>query len=342
MLYQLVQMILKNHSLLHFNSFGIDVNAMYYACLNEFGQIHKQMASIISTGDVFLILGAGSNLLFTSNYKGVIVHNCLKGIDTVSEDSRNVYIRASAGENWDEFVALMVEKGYGGLENLSLIPGSTGSSPVQNIGAYGVEVKDRIVEVEGYSIPDLKFQILKNEECRFNYRDSIFKNELKGRFLITAVVFKLDKHPVFNLKYGAVETLFRNKEVQDLKSLRETIIEIRRSKLPDPSEYGNAGSFFKNPVVSVQTFNNLIKQFTNVPGYPSGIDSIKIPAAWLIEKAGWKGVRDGDVGTWSLQPLVIVNYGSATGREIFKFSEKIKQSVFEKFEIELVREVNVI
>jgi UDP-N-acetylmuramate dehydrogenase len=332
----------KNFSLLKLNTFGIDVLAARYICLNDVSKLPDAMTYASSLNEGFLVLGEGSNLLFTRNFNGLVIHNCLKGIELLSENDSEVVFRVQAGENWDGLVKTMVEKGFGGLENLSIIPGSVGSAPVQNIGAYGVEVKDSIVHVEGYTLPHLEFRVLQNEECRFSYRNSIFKNELKNHFIITAVVFKLRKHPVFELKYGPVENLFRQKEVQELKSLRETIIEIRRSKLPEPSEFGNAGSFFKNPVLSASIFSKIKIKYNDVPFHATDNDMVKVPAAWFIEQAGWKGVREGNVGTWRLQPLVIVNYGNATGSEVYNFSEKIRVSVVEKFGVELEREVNVI
>ena len=335
-------MLVEKQSLRVLNTFAVDVNTRFYASISKIGQIHEFFPEIFRTGMDYLILGEGSNLLFTADFPGVIIHNKLKGIEKISEDKEHVLLRACAGENWDNFVEMTVQKGYGGLENLSLIPGSVGSSPVQNIGAYGVEAKDRIVQVEGYTLPGLDFRIIKKEDCQFGYRDSIFKNEWKGRFFITAVVFKLDKHPVFELGYGAVAEVFRKKEKQDLLSLRDTIIEIRKSKLPDPQEFGNAGSFFKNPVVTLAQYEGLKAKWAVIPGHSAGAGLVKIPAAWLIEKAGWKGVREGNVGTWKWQPLVIVNYGSASGKEIFEFSEGIRKSVLEKFGIGLEREVNVV
>lgn len=335
-------MILENQSLHHLNTFGLDIKSRYYTCLKEVSQFEELRSSLLRWGSKYLILGEGSNILFTKDYDGSIIHMCFKGIDLISEDKRSAEIKVYAGENWDDFVEICVAKGLFGLENLSLIPGSVGSSPVQNIGAYGVEVKDRIINVEGYSLPELKFTVFKNEECRFSYRDSIFKQELKNRFLITAVVFRLDKHPVYTLKYGNLEERFRQKETQNLRTLRETIIEIRRDKLPDPLKFGNAGSFFKNPVIPVSHYNKLKQQWVDIPCHTAGNIGIKVPAAWLIEKAGWKGIRNGDVGTWEFQPLVIVNYGAATGKEILEFSEKIRESVLKKFGVGLEREVNVI
>lgn len=334
-------MLIRNYPLKNLNSFRIDTSADYYFKLNDQSHLKELFKEIKIRKINFLVLGEGSNVLFTTNFKGLIIHNCLKGFEIMYEHSNQIALKVFAGENWDKFVETMVDKGYGGLENLSFIPGSVGASPVQNIGAYGAEVKDRIIQVEGYSLPDLSYLILKNEDCKFAYRDSIFKREKKERFIITAVVFLLDKNPVFNLSYGNLSNLFYKKPVQTLKTLRETVVEIRKARLPDISEFANAGSFFKNPVISIEKYERIKQLYNDIPGYPAGNNELKVPAAWLIEKAGWKGVREGDSGTWPAQPLVIVNYGTASGKEVFLFSEKIKINVLEKFDIELIREVNV-
>ncbi len=331
----------ENYSLKRLNTFGCDVKTRHYAKLSDPAQIKDIFKEIVHNAYNFMILGEGSNILFINDFEGMVVHNVLKGLKCEYEDNNKVVIKVASGENWDDFVAYCVKMNYGGIENLSLIPGSAGSSPVQNIGAYGVEVKDRIIHVEGYLLPHLEYTVLKNEECRFSYRDSIFRNELKNRFLITAVVFSLDKHPVFELRYDMVNELFHKKDKQNLVTLRETIMEIRKSKLPDPKEFGNAGSFFKNPVISCDKYERMKNQWPDFPGHPSAGDSMKISAAWLIEKSGWKGVREGDAGIWNSQPLVIVNYGCAGGKEIFNFSEKIRKSVYRKFRIKLEREVYV-
>ena len=334
-------MFIQNYSLLPHNSFGVDIFAGYYTQLTQVDQVPCLMRETLKRNLNYIILGEGSNMLFTRNFDGLVIHNCLKGIEKISEDEKEIWCRVGAGENWDTFVSRMVESNYGGVENLSLIPGSVGASPVQNIGAYGAEVKDCIVSVEGYTLPESEFMVFNNEECRFGYRESIFKNEWKNRFLVTSVVFRLSKYPVLNTEYGDVKGIFMNKPEQSLKTLRETIMEIRGRKLPDIREFGNAGSFFKNPVISALEYGKLKERWPGIPGYEAGNEGIKIPAAWLIEKTGWKGVREGRTGSWPLQPLVLVNYGSATGMEIFEFSEKIRISVFKQFGIGLMREVNV-
>jgi UDP-N-acetylmuramate dehydrogenase len=334
--------IFEHYSLKNRNTFGLDVSCRYFFEATNLSDLHSFFKDGSRPLDRLMILGEGSNILFTKDYDGTIIHPALKGIEKLSEDSQNVMVKAMAGENWDDFVKYCVKKNWSGLENLSLIPGSVGSSPIQNIGAYGAEVKDSIFEVEGFFIETGEEKTFPNHECRFAYRNSIFKQELKKRFLITSVTFNLFKIHHFKLGYGQVEKEFLKKPVQDLASLRQTIIEIRESKLPDPSKTGNAGSFFKNPVIQNSKFKILRSRFRDVPSYSAGEDQTKIPAAWLIEQAGWKGVREGNTGTYPSQPLVIVNYGGASGREIFLFARRIMDSVKEKFGLELEMEVNLV
>jgi UDP-N-acetylmuramate dehydrogenase len=331
--------IFENHPLREYNTFGVNVRADKFVQIDYPEQLKKIF--LHHKPEKYLIIGEGSNLLFIDDFKGTIVHPAIKGIQFVKENEPYVEIIASCGENWDSFVDYCCRHNYYGIENLSLIPGTTGSAPVQNIGAYGVEVKDHIKWVEGLDIESGEMKKIMARDCEFGYRTSIFKEKLKNRFLITSVCFQLSLYPEFVLNYGNVDQVFKQKSRQDLLSLRETIIEIRKSKLPDPIEYGNAGSFFKNPVISIHQFSDLNNDYPEMPSYPAG-DMIKIPAAWLIEKAGWKDVREKNIGTWPLQPLVIVNYGGASGKDIFEFSEKIRKAVEEKFSIQLEREVTVI
>ena len=333
--------ILENYSLKNHNTFGFDVKARSFIRFGKTAEILDFLDGNDLGDKEFMILGGGSNILFLGDFDGMILHPHILGIETVREDDLFIDLRVGAGENWDQFVGYCVREGYSGLENLSLIPGMVGSAPVQNIGAYGVEVKNRILRVDGVHLQKKKLQTIYAEECGFGYRQSIFKQDLKNRFLITHVYFRLDKQPRFELGYGILEQEFRKKKKQDAASLRETIIDIRSAKLPDPAVFGNAGSFFKNPVLTVKTFGELRDMHPGLPSYPSG-EQIKIPAAWLIEKAGWKGIRENDTGTWPQQPLVIVNYGKATGREVFEFSEQIRASVKKQFGIDLEREVSVI
>lgn len=333
--------LLENYPLKELNTFGFDVKARYFIRFETPGEILTFLDSHQPGDYNYMILGEGSNMVFTADYDGLILQPAISGIDILNEDDLYVEVKAGAGENWDNFVSYCVQHGWSGLENLSLIPGMTGSAPVQNIGAYGVEVRDRIIWVEGVYLDEKKKDRIYAEDCRFGYRNSIFKQELKNRFLITHVCFRLDKHPRFELGYGILEQEFKKKKKHNTASLRETIIEIRSAKLPDPAQIGNAGSFFKNPVLPVKAFGLLQEKYPDLPSYPSG-ENIKIPAAWLIEKAGWKGVREKDTGTWPRQPLVIVNYGNATGREVFEFSEQIRLSVKKQFDIDLEREVNIV
>lgn len=333
--------ILENYPLKDLNTFGFDVRSKYFVRISS----TDELTSFLETTDLadytYMILGEGSNIVFRGDYDGLILHPAIKGMEVIREDDLFVDMRVGAGENWDQFVGYTVEKGLSGMENLSLIPGMVGSAPVQNIGAYGVEIKDRVLWVEGIYLENNERGKIFAEDCQFGYRQSIFKKELKNRFFITHVCFRLDKHPRFVLGYGIVEQEFRKKKKQDPAALRETIIEIRSAKLPDPSVTGNAGSFFKNPVIEVKEFGLLQEKYPAVPSYPAG-ENIKLPAAWLIEKAGWKGVREKDTGTWPQQPLVIVNYGHATGEEVFEFSEQIRQSIINQFGIDLEREVNIV
>ena len=335
-------MIRENYSLITHNSFNLDVTAKFFLEAES----QQELVGYIKREDInaipFLIIGEGSNLLFIKDFNGLIIHPAIKGFKIIKETKNEVLINVGAGENWDEFVKYAVNNSLGGIENLSLIPGSVGASPVQNIGAYGVEVKNNIVEVNGIDLADNTLMTLSKDDCAFDYRTSIFKKELKNRFIITSVTFSLSKNPQFELSYGPVKQKFMGKKEQNLESLRQTIIEIRQSKLPDPKVYGNAGSFFKNPIINIKKFEKLMLENPSIPSYPAGDNLVKIPAAWLIEKAGWKGKREGNTGSFPSQPLVIVNYGGATGMEILDFSLKIQKSVMELFDIELEREVNIV
>jgi len=335
-------MIRENYSLKSLNTFGIDARSGYFFEARTQEELTEFISEDRLQNSPFLIIGEGSNILFTGDYNGWVIHPNMKGIQILEENDKEVLIKAMAGEHWDDLVSFTTGRGWGGLENLSLIPGSVGASPVQNIGAYGVEIKDRIMNVEGILLPENNLKTIPREGCHFSYRNSIFKQELKNRFIICSVAFRLDKNPDFILDYGPVREQFSNKDIQDVTGLRETIIGIRNQKLPDPGIYGNAGSFFKNPVIDNTQLEILRKSFPGIPSYSKALRSSKIPSAWLIEKAGWKGVREGNAGTWPSQPLVIVNYGGATGAEILQFSRKIQDSVKNIFGIDLESEVNII
>jgi len=333
----------ENYSLKNYNTFGVEASARYFFEFTEESDLITFLISNESWRETeILILGGGSNMLFINDFGGLILHPNIPGIKIIKEDRQNVWIEAGCGENWDGFVSYCTEAGYGGIENLSLIPGNAGAAPVQNIGAYGQEVADVIELVRGFDLKLNRSVEYNAQECKFEYRNSIFKSELKNQFVITSVVFKLEKFPRFKLDYGNLNEKVMSLGDITLNNIREAVIEIRSSKLPDPAEIGNAGSFFKNPVVE-STFAEEIKaEFPDIPVYNAGDNHVKLAAGWLIEKAGWKGYRENDSGVHQKQALVIVNYGRATGREIFDMSEKIRSSVLEKFGIALEREVNCI
>jgi UDP-N-acetylmuramate dehydrogenase len=333
----------ENYSLKRHNTFGIDAHAKYFFEFTEPDDLLVFLHSNESLKDEkLMVIGEGSNILFLNDFDGLVIHPNIPGIQIVKEDRQNIWIEVGAGEVWDEFVQYAVDFRLGGVENLSLIPGSVGAAPVQNIGAYGQEVGNVVEKVKGFDLNTLRNREFSAEHCEFGYRSSIFKYNLKNSFIITSVVFRLEKFPEFILNYGQVEEKAKGKGDINLSTIREAIIEIRQSKLPDVKELGSAGSFFKNPEVDSELAEQLKNQFENIPVYPATNGKAKLAAGWLIEKAGWKGVREGEVGVHEKQALVLVNYGNSTGQQIYDFSEKIKQSVFEKFGVELEREVNCV
>jgi len=333
----------EDYSLKQLNTFGIDARAKYFFEFTEPDDLLVFLNSNESLKEEKLIvIGEGSNILFLNDFDGLVIHPNIPGIQIVKEDRQNICIEVGAGEIWDEFVQYIVDFGLGGIENLSLIPGSVGAAPVQNIGAYGQEVGNVVARVKGFDLATKLTPEFSGEQCEFGYRSSIFKSALKNSFIITSVVFRLEKFPEYILNYGQVEEKAKAKGEVNLKTIREAIIEIRQSKLPDVKELGNAGSFFKNPEVDTEFAEQLKLQFENIPVYPAKNGKTKLAAGWLIEKAGWKGIREGAVGVHEKQALVLVNYGNATGQQIYDFSEKIKQSVFEKFGVDLEREVNCV
>lgn len=331
----------QNISLKPYNSFGIDVKAAYFA---EFNNENEAVELLQEYGKYRpLILGGGSNILFKGNYEGIVLRNKIKGIRIVKENTTEAVIECGGGEVWNDLVNFAVSRNLGGLENLSLIPGSAGAAPIQNIGAYGVEQKDSFESLEAFLINKKTIQVFEANDCAFGYRDSIFKRTLKGNFVILKVRYRLSKFPVINTEYGAIREKLNALGITapGIADVSKAVTEIRKSKLPDPAIIGNAGSFFKNPIVSHEMFIHLKSQYPNIPSFPAE-NGIKIPAAWLIETCGWKGYRKGDAGCHIHQPLVLVNYGKASGNEIYNLSEEILQSVKERFGIVLEREVNVI
>ncbi|MBL1219642.1 UDP-N-acetylmuramate dehydrogenase [Chryseobacterium sp. L7] len=335
----------ENFSLQPYNTFGVDVNAKYFIEVQTIDELKKAVLYSKDHHLSVLFLGGGSNILLTKNFDGLAIKLSLKGISEEDLSENEVLVTAKAGENWHELVLYSLEKNYGGLENLSLIPGNVGTSPMQNIGAYGTEIKDIFVSCTVLDLENLEIKIFGLEDCRFGYRDSIFKQEGKGKYVILEVSFKLTKknHHI-KTEYGAIKTELENLGITNptIQDVSKAVINIRQSKLPDPNVIGNAGSFFKNPTIPLTQFEELKQKFENIPGYPNG-DVVKVPAGWLIEQCGWKGKQIGNAASHKLQALVIVNAtGNATGKEIFDFSTEIIRSVEEKFGITLEREVNII
>lgn len=334
--------ISKHVSLLPFNTFGIDVKTDYlieYFSVEELSAILK---SELVTSSRLLHVGSGSNLLFLNDFDGVVLHSQLKSIDLLTTDEQSVYVEVGAGVAWDDFVDFAVNKGWGGVENLSLIPGETGAAAVQNIGAYGVEVQSVIDRVKTVEVESGEIREFSNAECEYGYRESIFKTMLKGKYIVTSVVFRLECVPTFTLDYQHLEDEVRKNGDLSLANVRQTIIAIRQSKLPDPAVQGNAGSFFMNPVIPKSLFVQLQSQFPEIPHYYVSETDEKVPAAWLIDKCGWKGKQIGKAAVHDKQALVLVNKGGATGAEIVFLAEQIQLSVKEKFGIELRPEVNYI
>ena len=333
---------IQNISLKAFNTFGIDVSARQFITCTSIQELSEIL--FINKGNPLLILGGGSNMLFTKDFNGTVIKNEIKGISIVKEDDQHIYIKAGGGEVWQDFVTYCVDHNYGGIENLSLIPGTVGASPIQNIGAYGVEIKDTFHELTAYHIEDNKLLTFNKEECKFGYRDSIFKNEYKNKLFIVDVTFRLDKHPIFKTSYGDIEAKIKEQhiEVLNVKAISDIICDIRKSKLPDPAVVGNAGSFFKNPVVDKAVSNAILANYPTAPHFKVDDLHDKIPAAWLIEQCGWKGKSDGEVGCHAKQPLVLINLGKADGQSIYNLSQKIMDSVKKKFGVALEREVNIL
>ena len=338
----------ENRSLKAYNTFGVDVSAKYFvevSSVEELIEIFKNAPPQKRSNSKTLFLGGGSNILLTKDFEGLVIQLNLKGISEEIVNENEVLVTSQAGENWHEFVAYCLNKNYGGLENLSLIPGNVGTSPMQNIGAYGTEIKDTFVRCKVLNLETLEVEEFDHEKCNFGYRESIFKREGKGKYVILEVTFKLTrKEHLIKTEYGAIQSELANLGIENptIQEVSKAVINIRQSKLPDPKVLGNAGSFFKNPTIALSQFEDLKGKFSTIPGYPNG-DFVKVPAGWLIEQCGWKGKQIGNVASHELQSLVIVNKtGNASGKEIFDFSTIIIESVKEKFGIELEREVNII
>ena len=330
-------------SLKPYNTFGINVYAESFVSVTSLSNLKK----IISENKDVFILSGGSNVLFTKNIVKPVVHIDLKGKEILENSNKTdfVFIKAQAGENWHEFVLWCLDRNFGGLENLSLIPGNVGTSPMQNIGAYGVEIKDCFYELEALEIKTGKIKTFNKEDCNFGYRESVFKNIYKGKYIIVNVTFQLSKNKhQQNTSYGAIQKAFDDKQIENptIKDISNAVIAIRQSKLPDPKKIGNSGSFFKNPVIPILQFNKLEKEYPNIPHYPISDKLVKVPAGWLVEQCGFKGKRFGDAGVHKNQALVLVNYGNATGKEIFNLAQKILKSVSNTFGIDLEIEVNVL
>lgn len=333
----------RNKSLKKHNTFGINVKAAEFIKINSEKELTETL-SIHKERNIFILSG-GSNMLLTQNLEALVLHIAIKGITTSSQPDSSVLVSANAGENWHDFVQFCIDNNFGGLENLSLIPGYVGSAPIQNIGAYGVELKDSFISCEAIHVTSGVKKHFTKEECNFGYRNSIFKNELKGKYIITKVTFRLTtKDHVLNTSYGAIENALKEKNITSptIKDISEAVIAIRKSKLPDPKEIGNSGSFFKNPVITSENFAELQKLHPDIPFYQVDKNNTKIPAGWLIEQSGFKGKRWGDAGVHAKQALVLVNYDNASGQELLELSKRIQKTVKEKFGIILETEVNII
>ena len=335
--------ILQNYCLKNYNTFGIAAKAKYFASFSSEAELTALLRNNICKTEALFILGGGSNILLTQDFEGIVLANNIKGIDVISEDEQSISIEVGAGEVWHDFVLWSINQNLSGIENLALIPGLVGASPMQNIGAYGTEVKDVITKVSYIEIETGLQKEITTSECNFGYRNSIFKEELRGKVVITKVVYKLSKTPLNNIKYGAItEELKRLKKQPSPASIAQAVINIRSSKLPDPKVLGNSGSFFKNPIIKTSQFEEMKKEFPEMVGYTISESKTKIAAGWLIDNAGLKGYRKADAGVHKNQALVLVNYGNATGTEIINLAKEVQQKVKEKYGISIEPEVNIL
>ena len=329
----------KNYSLKNYNSFRVNHKANFFLKIENNKSLINFLSDKKFKNEKKLIIGGGSNILFTKDYEGVILYSCIKGIHILEENDNHIKVKVGSGENWDDFVKFCVSKNWYGIENLSLIPGSVGAVPIQNIGAYGVEVKDYIYDVNGIDLKNNTKKTYSNKSCDFEYRDSIFKRELKNNFFVTEVTFILNKNKKFTLDYSELKNI--NSQNLTIQNVRDKIIEIRNSKLPDPKLLANAGSFFKNPVINIKIAKKIKEKYNDFKYYQINESMVKISAAWLIEKSGWKGHKEKNIGVYNKHALVLVNYSSENGKDIKILSKKIKESVLEKFYITLEKEVNI-
>ena len=333
-----------NFSLKSHNTFGLDIVSKKYIEVADSQELKSIIHEISIKKESLLILGGGSNILFTKNFDGIVLKNSILGLEVVNESDDSVEVKVGAGEQWHGFVLWCIKQGYGGVENLSLIPGTVGAAPMQNIGAYGVEIKDVFVRLEALNLETLAFESFNNSDCQFGYRQSVFKNIKKDKYIITEVTFKLSKNPALNTSYGAIKEVLDKHGIANpsIKDVSDAVIEIRSSKLPDPNKIGNAGSFFKNPVIEKKIFEEIKNNYPDIPSYllPDGL--VKLPAAWLIEHCGWRGKRRGEIGVHDKQALVLVNHGKGNGSDIYQLALDIQASVKDKFDIDLEMEVNVV
>lgn len=332
-----------NYPLIKLNTFGMDVKARRFAAFASVNELQELLNQWKASAHELLVLGGGSNILFTKDFEGTVLKNELKGINLAGENESHFFVKAAAGEVWHELVMYCVQKGYQGIENMALIPGCVGAAPMQNIGAYGVELKDIFEELEAMEIATGKTRIFGLADCAFGYRESVFKHGLKNKYVITSVTLRLNKVPKYNTSYGNIVQELEARGISDpnMRDIAEAVISIRRSKLPDPAQIGNAGSFFKNPEVPLEQYEKLKQDYPQLVGYPVGHQQVKLAAGWLIEQAGWKGKTFDGYGVHKNQALVLVHYGGATGSQVFELSEQIIRSVKEKFGVTLYREVNI-
>jgi UDP-N-acetylmuramate dehydrogenase len=337
-------LLIQNQSLRNLNTFGVEAKAKLFAEVFSEDDLVKLLSNEKLKIERKFILGGGSNILFTKDFEGMIIKVSISGINVIEENDESVLIEAGAGVIWNEMVRFCVERNFGGIENLTLIPGTVGAAPIQNIGAYGQELADTFILLNGVFVETAEKKTFSKNDCKFSYRSSIFKEELKNEFIVTSVRFRLSKNPKLNKSYKTLSAYLSDRRISNptIKDISNAVAEIRKSKLPDPTKIGNAGSFFKNPEVNHETFEELKLEFSDIVSFPSESGKIKISAGWLIEKCGWKGKRVGDVGTSPDHALVICNFGNATGAEVMEFAMRIKEEVANKFGIKLDEEVNIL